>query len=210
MRRPLLLAVIALLSIGVALTYSQQRPAGDMVARIRAEGLQRSQALALYRTLTDDIGARLTGSPAHMQAAGWARDRFPEWGLADAHLEPYEFGRGWSLERISVEMTTPRYFPLIAYPDAWSPSMAGVVSGRVVYVGDKTAAQIQAMAGAASRRHRAHASSADRSSSTPIGRSPDSTIVRWPRVIRRFRRRAARRRWRNSCRCCSARAPPWR
>ena len=81
-----------------------------MVARIRTEGLQRSRALALYRTLTDEIGARLTGSPAHMQAARWARDRFAEWGLANAHLEPFEFGRGWSLERISVEMTTPRYF----------------------------------------------------------------------------------------------------
>jgi hypothetical protein len=195
MRRPLLLAAISLLTIGVAFTYSQQRPAGDMVARIRAEGLQRSKALALYRTLTDDIGARLTGSPAHMRAAGWARDRFLEWGLINPHLEPYEFGRGWSLERISVEMTTPRYFPLIAYPDAWSPSVAGVVSGRVVYVGDKTASS------RTSRRP---------SSSRPIGRSPDSTIVQSPRVIRRWRRRAARRRWPNSCRCCSARAPPWR
>jgi hypothetical protein len=102
--------------------------------------VQRSRALALYRTLTDEIGARLTGSPAHRQAARWARDRFAEWGLADAHLEPYEFGRGWSLDRISVEMTTPRC-PLIAYADAWSPSTAGVVSGRVVYVGDKTASQ---------------------------------------------------------------------
>ena len=37
--------------------------------------------------------------------------------------------------------------PLIAYADAWSPSTAGLVSGRVVYVGDKTAAEIQAMAG---------------------------------------------------------------
>src|SRR4029079_13451643 len=62
-------------------------------------------------------------------------------------LEPYEFGRGWQLEQISVAMTAPRYFPLIAYPEAWSPSTAGVVSGRAVYVGDKTAAQIQAMAG---------------------------------------------------------------
>ena len=76
-----------------------------MIARIRTEGLQRSRALALYRTLTDEIGARLTGSPAHVQAARWARDRFTEWGLANPHLEPYEFGRGWQLEHISVEMT---------------------------------------------------------------------------------------------------------
>jgi hypothetical protein len=147
MRHALLPTVALLLSLGVAFLSTQERAGSDMVARIRTEGLQRSRALALYRTLTDEIGARLTASPAHIQAARWARDRFTEWGLADAHLEPYEFGRGWSLERISVEMTTPRYFPLIAYADAWSPSTAGLVSGRVVYVGDKTASEIQAMAG---------------------------------------------------------------
>ena len=147
MRRPLFVVAVLLLSIGVAPALMQQPGAGDMVARIRAEGQQRSRALALYRTLTDEIGARLTGSPAHVQAARWARDRFAEWSLANPHLEPYEFGRGWQLEHISVEMTTPRYVPLIAYADAWSPSTKGVVTGRVVYVGDKTAAQIQAIAG---------------------------------------------------------------
>jgi hypothetical protein len=124
---------------------SGQRP--NVVARIRMEGQQRSSALALYRTLTDEIGARLTGSPAHLQAARWARDWFAEWGLTNSHLEPFEFGRGWQLERVSVEMTEPRYVPLVAYADAWSPSTAGVLSGRAIYVGDKNAEQIQAMAG---------------------------------------------------------------
>src|SRR5258705_1549346 len=146
MRRSLVVALV-LLVFGVTAVRTQQRAAGDMVARIRAEGLQRSRALVLYRTLTDEIGARLTGSPAHVQAARWARDRFAEWGLANPRLEPYEFGRGWQLEHISVEMTAPRYQPLIAYADAWSPSTSGVVSGRAVYVGDKNASQIQAMAG---------------------------------------------------------------
>ena len=34
---------------------------------------------------------------------------------------------------------------LVAYPDAWSPATAGVLSGRAVYVGDKTTAQVEAM-----------------------------------------------------------------
>ena len=145
-RRPSLVLVSMFLA-GVALVFGQQRDAGDVLARIRAEGLQRSRALALYRTLTDEIGARLTGSPAHLQAARWARDRFAEWGLANPQLEPYEFGRGWQLEHVSVEMTEPRYVPIIAYADAWSPSVKGALTGRVVYIGDKTAAQIEAMAG---------------------------------------------------------------
>src|SRR5262245_40002600 len=146
MHRRLLWPIVSAVSLAVALTSAQQRDGGDVVARIRTEGLQRSRALALYRTLSDEIGASLTGSPAHMQTARWAADRFKEWGLTNPQLEPYEFGRGWQLERVSVEMTEPRYFPIIAYPEAWSPATAGVVSGKVVYVGDKTAAQIQAMA----------------------------------------------------------------
>ena len=146
MRRLIPVFVLTLL-LAVAFASAQQRDAGDMLARIRAEGLQRSSALAMYRTLTDEIGARLTGSPAHMQAARWAVEQLKEWGLANPRLEPYEFGRGWQLERVSAEMTEPRYVPLIAYAEAWSPSTAGVVNGRVVYVGDKTGAQIQANAG---------------------------------------------------------------
>jgi hypothetical protein len=120
-----------------------------MTARIREEGLQRSRALQLYRTLTDEIGPRLTGSPGHDRAAAWARDVFAEWGLSGARLEPFEFGRGWSVEKVSVEMTSPFYMPLTAYPEAWTLSIVqgGIVSGRVVYVGDKTAEEIQAMAG---------------------------------------------------------------
>ena len=156
-------------------------------SEIRPQSVQRhrrgSRALALYRTLTDEIGARLTGSPAHMQAARWARDRFAEWGLANPHLEPFEFGRGWQLEHVSVEMTEPRYVPLIAYAEAWSPSTAGVVIGRVVYVGDKTAEQIQATAdqlrGAIVLTHLPQSSS----SSLAIDRSPVSTNVRWKPAI---------------------------
>src|SRR5262245_46192967 len=144
-RRVVCVAGLVLLLLGVS-TATQQRDGGDALARIRAEGLQRSRALMLYRTLTDEIGARLTGSPAHIRAANWARDRFMEWGLTNPHLEPYEFGRGWQLEHISVEMTEPRYFPLIAYGEAWTPSTKGVVTGRAIYVGDKNASQIQEMA----------------------------------------------------------------
>jgi hypothetical protein len=139
----LILVSVPLLGLAPA---GQQGDAGNLLPRIRAEGLQRSRAMALYQALTDEIGARLTGSPAHVQSARWALERFAEWGLATPHLEPFDFGRGWQLERVSVEMTEPRYLPLIAYADAWSPSTAGVLTGRVVYVGDKTAAQIQSIA----------------------------------------------------------------
>jgi hypothetical protein len=84
-----------------------------MIEAIKTEGRERSRAATLFYTLTDVLGPRLTASPAHLEAARWARDRFREWGVADPRLEPFTFGRGWSLESLTVEMTAPRYMPLI-------------------------------------------------------------------------------------------------
>ena len=69
-----------------------------MIARIRAEGLERSRAGEIFHALTDDFGGRLTGSPAHHASAAWARDQFASWGLSGARLEPFPFGRGWTLD----------------------------------------------------------------------------------------------------------------
>jgi hypothetical protein len=140
---------LLLIAVGLVLaplaTMAQQAGSDATLARIRAEGLERSQALTLFLNVTDGLGARLTGSPAHVRSANWARDRFAEWGLTNARLEPFEFGPGWELLHVSAAMTEPRYFPLIAYPEAWSSSTAGPLSGRVVYLGDKTSEQVTAM-----------------------------------------------------------------
>jgi carboxypeptidase Q len=113
-----------------------------MIAAIKAEGLRRSEAHNLFHTLTDVIGPRLTGSPAHAEAARWALDRFRNWGLANPRMEAFEFGRGWSLEKLTVEMIAPRHMPLIGYAEAWSPPTSGVVTGTPIYIGDKTTGEI--------------------------------------------------------------------
>jgi carboxypeptidase Q len=143
--RNLSIPAVLTVGFGLAVTAAQQDEGSAVLERILDEGLRRSQAQTLYLTLTDRIGARLTGSPAHVAAAQWARERLSAWGLANARLEPFPFGRGWSLEQISVEMTAPRYMRLTAYADAWTPSIDGILTGRAVYVGDRTAAQIGGM-----------------------------------------------------------------
>jgi hypothetical protein len=72
------------------------------------------------------IGPRLTGTPAHKAAAEWSRQQLDKWGLSNARLEPFEFGRGWTLDKLTLEMTTPRYFPLSGFPEAWTPSTTGL------------------------------------------------------------------------------------
>jgi hypothetical protein len=80
------------------------------------------------------------------QAGGRLRaDELTEWGMANSYLEPFQFGRGWDLEKFSLELTAPRYFPMFGYPQAWTPSTKGVLSGAPIYVADKTEAEITAL-----------------------------------------------------------------
>jgi carboxypeptidase Q len=103
-----------------------------VVTKIRDEGLNRSKVMDTAWTLTDAIGPRLTNSPAYRRAAAWARDTLAGWGLVNAHLEPFEFGRGWSFSDIDVRMVAPVEAPLIAYPKAWAPGTDGEIRGKVV------------------------------------------------------------------------------
>ncbi|MBC7671723.1 MAG: M20/M25/M40 family metallo-hydrolase [Polaromonas sp.] len=106
------------------------------LARIRDEGMNRSHVLELFNHLTNVIGPRLTGSPAFKQSIDWSAATLRGYGLAGVHTEAWPYGRGWTLEKFTLEMTEPRYFPLIAFPEAWTPSTAGDVVMRPVYIGD--------------------------------------------------------------------------
>src|SRR5262245_17451906 len=56
------------------------------IAKIRDEGLNRSQVMPTLSYLTDVIGPRLTGSPNLKRANEWTRDKMTSWGMANAHL----------------------------------------------------------------------------------------------------------------------------
>ena len=133
------------LAVAVATVDAQEPVDHETIAQIKAEGLERSQVLAMFDTLTNIFGPRLTATPAFKRSAEWARDRMEEWGLANAHLESWEFGRGWTLEKFTLEMTEPRYFPMIGYPEAWTPSTPGEIVGAPVFLGDKTADELRAL-----------------------------------------------------------------
>ena len=119
-----------------------------MVERVKAEGGQPSQVAELFNHFTNVVGGRLAASPAHRQAVEYARGRLDGWGLDNVHLEAWEFGRGWTLERFSVEMLEPRYMPLIGYPHGWSPSTNGRLVVQPVFLGDATSETLADHAGA--------------------------------------------------------------
>ena len=86
----------ALIVFTVAASYPSaqdeaERIDADVNARMRAEGMDRSQIMRTMHYLTDVFGPRLTGSPNHENAAKWAIARMAEWGLQNGRLEPFEF-----------------------------------------------------------------------------------------------------------------------
>ncbi len=104
----------------------------DAIYRIKEEGLQRSKVMEIESYLTDVYGPRLTGSPNIKEAADWAQKTMKEWGLVNVHLETWPFGRGWQNQRFAASAATPRAYPLIAYPKAWTPGTNGPVTGDAV------------------------------------------------------------------------------
>ncbi len=135
-RRFALSAVIAVLVV-VALPLSAQWPMTekldlDAIYRIKEEGLQRSKVMEIESYLTDVYGPRLTGSPNIKEAADWAQKTMKEWGFANVHLETWPFGRGWQNQAFTAMATTPRAYPLIGYPKAWTPGTNGQVTGDAI------------------------------------------------------------------------------
>src|SRR5271170_772314 len=102
------------------------------IYKIKDEGFNHSQVMEIESYLTDVYGPRLTNSPNVKAAAEWTTGKLKEWQLANVHLEPWEFGRGWSNERFSAQMIAPRPFILIAYPKAWTPGTNGPVTAEAV------------------------------------------------------------------------------
>jgi carboxypeptidase Q len=137
------LAVLFAASLGLPLAADwplTEKVDLDAIYRIKEEGFQRSTVMEIESYLTDVYGPRLTGSPNIKEAAAWAQKTMKDWGLANVHLETWPFGRGWQNQRYVASAVTPRAYPLIGFPKAWTPGTNGPVTGNAVMAviaGDK-------------------------------------------------------------------------
>src|SRR5262245_55965422 len=136
MNRRNTLTIVAVV-FAVALPFAAAAPETvdlDAVYRIKQEGLNSSKVMEIASYLTDVYGPRLTGSPEIKEAADWTQKTMKEWGLTNVHLETFPFGRGWGNTRFVALALTPRAYPLIGYPKAWTPGTNGPVTGEAVLV----------------------------------------------------------------------------
>ncbi|MHC9084390.1 M20/M25/M40 family metallo-hydrolase [Luteimonas sp. RIT-PG2_3] len=127
MRRLLSVFLLSAILPGVAI-------ADDLliVNRIVDEGFNHSELPETASHLTDRIGGRLTNSPQMREAERWTQQRYRDWGLKNVHADGFEFGRGWSIERSSVRLLTPRAIQYRAIPIAWTPATQGALNAPVI------------------------------------------------------------------------------
>ncbi len=139
--------VLAVFLLGLSVTAQVgqvEKIDQEMINKIRAEGMERSQIMDTLSWLTDVVGYRLTGSPNMKKANEWTKSKLAEWGLVNAALESWgPFGRGWSFDKVSVHVVEPTPFPLIAYPEAWTPGTKGPIVGEVVQVNIESEADFE-------------------------------------------------------------------
>ncbi len=124
-----------------------QRPENvdlEFIVRLRDEEFRHGRVMDVMSDLTDNIGPRLTGSPNMKKANEWTRDQLSQWGLVNAHVEPWgTFGRGWSYQFCEVRMTSPDYMQFLALPQAWTPGTNGVIKGQPMHMVATTVADLE-------------------------------------------------------------------
>jgi hypothetical protein len=101
MRNLRALGLLLLASYAAAQTY-----AGKLIA----EGQQSPTLEKNLRTLTDEIGGRIPGTPAMDHAVQWGVDAFKAAGGENVHTEPAPMAASWTEGNTQVDVVSPVRF----------------------------------------------------------------------------------------------------
>ncbi len=92
------------------------------------------------RRLTDEVGGRVSGTPAMARAVDWAMGAFQGAGVS-AHTESYTMPLTWSEGATRLEMLDGAQFPVALVAEGWStPTPPGGIEAELLHVGNGTEA----------------------------------------------------------------------
>ena len=139
MRR--VICVVAVMALSAAgFLRAEERPKGPAedgtmpaLVKIAGEGELNSHAFQFLTELSDDIGSRVTGSPAERKAEEWGMAKMRAMGLENVHTEKYTIWKGWTRGTAEAELLTPTRHKLHVDAMGWTGSTpAGGVEGEIV------------------------------------------------------------------------------
>ena len=99
------------------------------------------------RVLTDEIGGRVTGSPAYEAALRWGIDAFRRAGADTVKLESYDAPARWEAEVARASVVSPYRFPLKVTSFALAPSTPSVLTAALVDAGTGRRADFERLGG---------------------------------------------------------------
>src|ERR1700730_9746914 len=109
-----------------AAQHPPEGPAEDgtnpALIKIAGEALVDSHAFDYLTELSDDIGPRVTGSPAGQRAIDWGLAKMRAIGLENVHTEIFSVWRGWTRGVAQAELLTPIRRPLHSDAMGWTGS----------------------------------------------------------------------------------------
>jgi carboxypeptidase Q len=134
------LLIVAAQSVLCSSAHAQQGGAiddgtGKALTAIAGAGTMQPRAFDYLTELSDDIGARVTGSPAAGQAVDWGVTTMKAIGLENVHAEPWKLSHGWTRISAEAELVAPIHRRLMVDSLGWVGSTApGGVEADVIAV----------------------------------------------------------------------------
>jgi carboxypeptidase Q len=105
------------------------------LTKIAGEGMMNSHAFEYLTELSDNVGARVTGTSEAQKAIDWGIAKMRAIGLENVHAEKWQLWRGWKRGTADAELITPIHHKLHVDAMGWTGSTASNgVEGDVVPV----------------------------------------------------------------------------
>ncbi len=112
-------------------------------AAIIGRALTSSPLAQDLQRLTDEVGGRVSGTPAMARAVDWALGAFGAAGVA-AHTESYTMPLTWSEGATRLEILDGVRFPVALVAEGWSaPTPAAGIEAELLHIGNGTEADFE-------------------------------------------------------------------
>src|SRR5262245_2996423 len=115
----------------VPLVLAQSR--SELVAR---EALKPSSLQTNLQELTDQVGGRITGTPAMDRAVQWGVAAFKAAGADKVHTEDFSLVASWAEGDTVLNIVSPYRFSVRAVSLAWAPALALTRHSPIIDIGD--------------------------------------------------------------------------